>query len=175
VSEIDRVHETRLEVESIDLTPPHPPRHETEAYHKSHHFLIYEKDSPCVVCGVRHSTLADPVRNPLKARYLETHHSPIEWSLASACDIRKVHAKFPQVIDEETFQAFIDSPVNLVVLCDKCHVSREYGVHHLSVPDWMIRPFLLDSYIVASDPAHAAQDEAHDAEIIREATQQPED
>lgn len=168
----EHVHATPLAVETVELTPPHDKRRETEAYRKSHHFLVVEKDSPCVICGVRRSTLADPKQNPLSAKAIESHHYPIEWSLGHCCDVHKVHARFPQVIDHETLEAFIDSPANLLVLCDMCHRSKQRGIHHLLTQDFAILPFLLDDYIVVSDKAHAAQAEAHDEDVLKAETAQ---
>jgi hypothetical protein len=163
---IDHVHETTLAVETVELTPPHAERRETETYRKSHHFLVVERDSPCLVCGVRNSTLSDPAKNPFSAKALESHHYPVEWSLAHACDPRKVHEKFPQVIDRATLEAFIDSPPNLLILCDLHHRSMQSGIHHLLAQDFAILPFLIDGYIVVSDKTNATQAETHDAEVL---------
>lgn len=164
---LDHVHETSLEAETIEMTPPHAHRRATEAYHKSHHFLVYEQDTPCFVCGVRNSTLKDDHANKFKAKAIETHHWPIEWSMQNACDIHKVHKHFPEVIDQETFHVFIDSPRNLLVLCDQCHRSRERGVHHLLASDFAVMPYLLDTYVLVSDRDHAKLAAAHDEEVIK--------
>lgn len=164
---IEHVHETSLEVETIELTPPHQERRETEAYRKSHHFLVVEKDSPCEICGVRNSTLADPQQNPYKATALETHHFPVEWSLAGAVDPRKLHEKFPQVFDQATLETFIDSPANLKILCSTHHRSLKYGIHHLLAQDFAILPYLRDGYLLVTDQAHAGVDQAHDEELLK--------
>lgn len=151
MEEISHVHETILVEPCYEMTPPHPPREETPQYRKAHIYLVHTQDSPCRVCGVRQSTIGDSTQNPYGAKDIETHHYPIERSLADACDPHKVHKMFPQVIDQETLTAFIDSPANLIVLCDVCHRSPERGIHHLLVQDWAILPFLFDGYqIVAS-------------------------
>lgn len=166
--DINHVHSTFLETpENIEMTPPHEERRETEAYRKSHHFLVYEQDTPCHACGVRQSTLNDPAANKLESKQMETHHYPIEWSLQNAVDVNRLHKIFPEVIDKETFHAFIDSPRNLLVLCDVCHRSPLRGVHHLLAQDWAILPFLLDSYVLVSDRDHAALAEKHDEEVLK--------
>jgi hypothetical protein len=169
---IDHVHETPLNVAWVELTPPHDKRRETAAYQRSHKFLVEDQDKSCVVCGVRRSTLGDPTQNKLHSTALETHHFPIEWSLMDAVDPLKVHRQYSQVIDRETLEAFIDSPANLLVLCDICHRSKQRGIHHLLAQDFAILPFLLDDYIVVADQVQAAQAEAHDEAVLKsEATQ----
>jgi hypothetical protein len=138
------------------MTPEHLPREDTPEYRKSHDFLINQMDYPCVACGVKKSTLHDPGCNPYGAKQLESHHAYIEYSLQHCCDVLKVHKRFPQVIDEPTLAAFVDSPVNLIVVCDICHRSPERGIHHLLVQDWNILPFLKTGYRLVA----TAQDEA---------------
>lgn len=147
---ITQVHITPEQVATFEITPPHAPRVETEIYKKAHTYLVYTQDTPCLVCGVSHSTLHDPQKNRYGSKALETHHYPIERSLMNACDIAKVHKRFPQVIDTQTFEAFIDSAANLVVLCDVHHRSMEQGIHHLLVQDFMVLPFLKDHYQVVA-------------------------
>lgn len=164
-NELSHVHVTHEAVSSLELTPAHAPRVETETYRKAHHTLIYELDKPCIICGVRNSTLHDPTENRLHATCMETHHFPIERSLVNACDWRKVHQQFPQVIDEASLEAFVDSPANLYVLCDVHHISVEYGIHHLLPQDFYIQPFLRDGYHVVAPAAAVAVDTAQDEQI----------
>lgn len=165
---IDHVHATQQTVETIELTPPHAPRVETEAYKRAHEFLVLEQDTPCFVCGVRHSTLNSD-QNIYKATAIETHHFPIERSLVDACDPNKVHSHFPEVIDRATLELFVDSPRNLLVLCDVHHRSLAYGIHHLLAQDFSVLPYLYDHYTVvataATEAAAIQQDEAIVAEV----------
>lgn len=162
---LSHVHETLEAVASVEMTPPHAPRVETEAYRKAHRYLIDVQDTPCKVCGVRKSTLGDPTQNKVGAKQMESHHYPIERSLMDACDPNKVHKQFPQVIDRETLEAFVDSAVNLVILCDVHHRSVTFGIHHLLTQDFAILPFLYDGYIVSAPQAQAAQAMAVDNQI----------
>lgn len=159
------VHETKEEVASVELTPAHPPREETPIYKKTHHQLVVEEDSPCAICGVRRSTLADPAQNPFGATQLETHHFPIERSLLNACDWRKIAAKFKQVTSEADLEEFVDGPANMLVLCDQCHRSPQHGIHHLLPQDWFIQPFLKQNYEIAATASDAAQAMAADERI----------
>jgi hypothetical protein len=163
---LQHVHETREDVANIELTPPHAPRVETAAYRAAHHLLIDEKDSPCKVCGVRKSTLNDPNANPVGAKALETHHYPIERSLVDACDWRKVHAVYPSVYSQETLMSWVDSPENLITLCDVHHRSKQFGIHHLLAQDFSILPFLRDGYIIAADSQDASAARTRDATVV---------
>lgn len=160
---LQHVHPTMESVANIELTPPHSPRVETPAYRKAHHFLVVEKDSPCLVCGVRNSTLHDPASNPFQATALESHHAPIERSLLECCDPLKVHKVYPQVYDQPTLETFVDSPQNLIILCDIHHRSTHAGIHHLLYQDFVILPFLKDGYQVVAtkedEQAALARDE----------------
>ncbi len=119
---------------------------------------------------MRRSTLTDPAQNPVGAKDLETHHYPIERSLAAACDPLKVHARFPSVYDEATLMTFVDSPANLVVLCDVHHRSMTTGIHHLLAQDFAILPFLRSGYQIAVASADgAAIALAHDEQIVADA------
>jgi hypothetical protein len=165
-AQVTHVHVTTLSVATAEMTPPHDERIETPTYRKARAFLIDERDAPCAVCGVRKSTLHDPAQNPLGATALETHHYPIERSLLNAVDPKKLHARFPQVFDDETLVAFIDSPANLIVLCDQHHRSPEVGIHHLVVQDWMVLPFLKTGYRIVARPEDAQQAMATDEAVM---------
>lgn len=163
---INQVHVTTEGVANREMTPPHPPRVATPEYAKAHDFLINQQNRPCLVCGVRKSTLDDTALNPFGATQLESHHYPIERSLADACDPVKVHQQFPQVYDATSLMTFVDSPANLLVLCNICHRSPDLGIHHLLVADWAIRPFLRTGYQVTATDADAATVEARDAALM---------
>ncbi len=72
--------------------PAHDKRTEPADYAKVHHQMTITDDKHCIVCGVQHSTLADPTKNPFGAVQLETHHRTIEWALANAIDPAKFNA-----------------------------------------------------------------------------------
>lgn len=169
------VHETNESVATVEMTPPHPPREETPNYRAAHHLLVVEKDTPCRSCRVRHSDLEDPVRrsdpaiNPRGAKAQESHHYPVERSLIDAVDWRKVHEDFPAVYSQESLLLWVDSPENLLVLCDADHRSPEHGIHHLLTQDWIIERYLLDGYQVAATAKDAATVEAKDEQIERAA------
>jgi hypothetical protein len=126
------VHITSEMVATLEATPPHPPRVETPEYKRAHTFLINRRNRPCHSCGVTKRTLKNPAKNPLGATQMESHHFPVARSLLEACDWRKVHKDFPSVNSQESVERWVDSPENLLVLCDVHHRSVEAGIHHLA-------------------------------------------
>ena len=168
MGEIEQVHATVEGVDAYEMTPPHAPRVETETYRKAHHFLVVERDTPCLVCGVRQSTLADPTKNTVGAKAIETHHYPIERSLVDACDPVKVHTRFPQVFDRTSLEAFVDTPGNFAVLCDQHHRSMQQGIHHLLTQDFAILPFLYDGYELNALKANENTTLLHDEAVIKQ-------
>ncbi|MBS2028638.1 MAG: hypothetical protein JST54_12100 [Deltaproteobacteria bacterium] len=148
--------------------PPHSPRTESTAYGAIHHHLVHKEDRPCVVCGVKYSTLKSPTRNRFGAVQLETHHALIEWSLAKAIDVGKFNADVISKLREQnpleplyrrTFsrsemEAWIDHhPDNLWVLCDVHHRHRGVGIHAISGPIWGAQVLLMDRYELGSQDA----------------------
>ncbi len=148
---LEHVHATVVSVAEIEMTPPHPPREDTPIYARTHHHLVYTLDTPCAICGVRHSTLGIARANPFGAKAVETHHYPIERSLLNACDPNKVHVIFPQVKNHESLEAFIDSEENIMVLCDIHHRHPHYGIHHILAQDFFVQPFLYGGYQVVAE------------------------
>jgi hypothetical protein len=67
-----------------------------------------------------------------------------------------------------TLMAFVDSPSNLIVLCDIHHRSVEHGIHHLLPADFNVQRYLRDGYIVAATPADADAVEAADEALVTE-------
>ena len=53
----------RRTLSELVFYPEHAPRTASALYTRTHHQLVYDEDRPCVVCGVRRSTLA--TANPL--------------------------------------------------------------------------------------------------------------
>src|SRR5579885_1488185 len=104
---VEQAHVVTESLRTRVITPGHPPRRETETYRHSHHQLVVVLDKPCEICGVRNSTLSDPAQNPVHARCIETHHYPVEWSYANLVDWRKVHQDYPEVVSQQTFEAWI--------------------------------------------------------------------
>lgn len=180
---LQHVHETHESVSSIELTPAHDPREDTPIYRASHQRLIYDEDRPCFVCGVRHSDLQDPVRakdpkiNPKQAVQMESHHAPIERSLASAIDRDALARDYPSVLQFKTLMEWIDSENNLYVLCDKDH-RGEGGIHHVMMQDFLASKYAIRGadgtpYQFAATATDAAAVEAKDEQIEQQAGMEP--
>ncbi|TMQ16544.1 MAG: hypothetical protein E6J91_11570 [Deltaproteobacteria bacterium] len=145
------IHENRRQLDERAFYPAHDARKESKEYAKVHKKLCIEEDLPCLVCGVRNSTLGDVKKNRYHARAMETHHHVIEWALANAIDVERFnntlrpnlasrHKDEPMYQRDMTAQEIHDwvdhSPDNLWVLCDVHHRHKFLGIHELSYPIW---------------------------------------
>lgn len=167
--ELKHVHATQLSVALVEETPPHPPRTETPVYRATHHKLVVEEDTPCFICGVRQSTLSNPLENLYGAQAIETHHFPVERSLMDACDWKKLALRFPAIKSEADVEAVIDSEENMLVLCDQHHRHPEMGIHHLLTQDFFVQPYLKAHYRVVATKKDVAAVEQAD-EVIEAAS-----
>jgi hypothetical protein len=83
--------------------PPHEPRSESKLYVETHKTLIFEKDMPCWVCGVRNSDFKHDGKgkvtdvNPFGATENETHHNIIEWAAQNGINWDKVAKDYPNL------------------------------------------------------------------------------
>lgn len=152
----------------VEFYPPHPPREDTPEYKATHELLIKKLNKPCFVCGVQDTTLKDPVINVFKATQLETHHSPVQRELADAVDWKKVALDFPSITSRVDFIRWIDSPANMLVLCDVHHRSSDRGIHHLVVADWNVQKYLLDGYVLNASSKNEQTDLQQDDKIVQQ-------
>lgn len=165
----------RTLIEDVNY-PPHPPRKPSPRYLKSHHQMIVVEDRPCLVCGVRNSTLKDPKQNPYGATAIETHHHYIEDSLANAVDPAKFNAKLlPTLLkrtgdtakyghpftEDEMHDWIHGDTQNLWPLCSAHHRGLKIGVHSITGPIWGVQDLLIDGYdltnFVPTTPHEGAQ------------------
>ena len=151
----------------LEFYPEHPPRADTPEYRATHKLLTHTLDQPCRDCGVRLSTLGDPTQNPLGAKQMETHHWPLQREFADALDPAKVHREFPEVTDRHSLNMFIDSPKNMLVLCDVDHRSPTRGIHHINESLEACKRFLLDGYVIADKAANKDKDLAIDEALTK--------
>ncbi len=177
-STLTHVHITKEGVHSEELTPPHPPRKETPIYRMTHKRLVITEDRPCFICGVRRSDLLDPARkndkniNPYGATAIETHHWPIERSLADGCDPELVAQAYPSVRQYKTFIEWVDSENNMLVLCSACHRTADHAIHHALYQDAIATKFAIrdkegDRYAFVATDQDVAQVEQAD-EVIED-------
>ena len=154
------------ETKNLDLFyPAHPPRTSTPEYNATHKLLTHILDMPCRDCGVRLSTLDDPIANPLGAKQLETHHWPLQREFADAIDPVKVGKEYPEVTDRKSLNNFIDSPKNMLVLCDIDHRSKTRGIHHIGDALEACKRFILTGYILDDVVANASADLVIDQQL----------
>jgi len=145
------INEKRRLLDEMAFYPPHDKRKETPEYHKVHVDLTVTKDLPCLVCGVKHSTLDDPKQNLYGSKQMETHHHVVEWALANAIDVAKFNKTlrpnlahrhgdnplYARDMSEEEVKAWVDhSADNLWVLCDVHHRAKFFGIHEITFPIW---------------------------------------
>ena len=158
-SKLNGVHEVERTLKEAVYYPAHDARTESPAYAKAHHHLAVELDLPCLVCGVKNSTLKDTTKNKVGARDMETHHHVVEWALQNAIDLDKFntriwpdlqhrHAgKYPQPFTQHTMLDFIDhSEDNLWVLCDVHHRHSLVGIHSITAPIWGAQDLVKDDF-----------------------------
>jgi hypothetical protein len=89
-------------------------------------------DLPCLVCGVRNSTLKNKSKNPHGAKQLETHHRIIEWALANAID----PGKFNNAIRPKSRP--------------QAHHRHGYvGIHAVTYPNWCPQDLLSEAFLKA--------------------------
>lgn len=137
--------------------PEHSPRTESSAYKKVHDHLTKELDLPCIVCGVRNSTLKD---NKIGAKQIESHHHVVEWALQNAIDLQKFNervvafhkvknpTKYDHDFTEQEMKDWIDhDPDNLWILCDVHHRHSLVGIHSVTWPIWSPQDLIKDGYV----------------------------
>lgn len=165
---VETVHETQEALHGAVLTPGHDPRTETPAFRHAREQLIVVLDKPCVICGIRHS----------QGGAMQAHHSPIERSYVDACDWRKVHRDFPQVVSQQTLLDFVDSAANLLILCAEHHIGWT-GIHHVDHPSWIAQKYLLDGYELilgkGDNPTVIAQKDQQIEDAAMSAAQPPQE
>ncbi len=66
---------------------------------------------------------------------LELHHSVIEFATANEVDLAAIEKDFPQITDEASLAAFVESEGNTTILCVFHHRGRG-GVHTASYADF---------------------------------------
>src|SRR5579872_493928 len=150
-AKVAKLNVSARDLQEVAFYPVHDKRRETPAYKKVHHDLVVAKDLPCLVCGVKNSTLKKRADNPYGAAQLETHHHVIEWALANAIDAGKFNkilrphlahrhpaeAMYGRTMTGAEIEAWVDhSPDNLWVLCDVHHRAVYYGIHAITYPIW---------------------------------------
>ncbi len=155
------VHNNKRMLNEIGFYPAHEPRGQTSEYKEIHRRLVVEQDKPCMVCGVRNSTLKDKTQNLFMAKQMETHHCIIEWALANAIDVDKFNKillprlranhpakeQYQKAFTLDQVRAWVDHDEdNLWVLCNVHHRARFFGIHEITYPIWEPVDLLSDDF-----------------------------
>jgi hypothetical protein len=149
-------------LDEIAFYPAHDPRRETPEYKETHRRLAIEQDRPCLICGVRNSTLKDKAHNLYGAKQMETHHHVLEWALANAIDavkfnkilLPRLRARHPNkeqykkgAFTADEVKVWVDHDEdNLWVLCDVHHRAKYFGIHEITYPIWGPVDLLRDDF-----------------------------
>ncbi len=156
------IHANPRLLNEMAFYPAHDKRLETPLYKKAHDHLTKELDLPCLVCGIKNSTLKDKTKNIYGAKAMETHHHIIEWALANAIDADKFnqiilphlkvrHSQNPDyqkdAFTSDDVANWVDhSEDNLWVLCDVHHRAKYFGIHEITYPIWCPMDLLRDDF-----------------------------
>ncbi len=149
---VEQQHAER-ETLSVEVNiPGHDPRVTTELFRTSKAALIKRDGGRCYICG----RTAEESGHPL-----ESHHYPVERSLAMAWDwprfIRdaKLGSWGPHAqafdwgsFDPKTdpYQFVDDQTVNGMLLCKEDHTGKDSGIHMLPWPLWIWRKYVPEGY-----------------------------
>lgn len=157
---VAKTHKVARDLHEVAFYPEHDKRTESPQYKKAHEHLTKDLDLPCLVCGVKSSTLGDAMENPYGARQMETHHHVIEWALANAIDPAKFNKAirphlahrhdrpaYKRDMSAQEIADWVDhSEDNLWVLCDVHHRARYFGIHEISYPIWCPQDLLKEDF-----------------------------
>lgn len=78
------------------------------------------------------------------------HHFHVEWAMTEGVDwdmMRKLHPGFDWASFKEPVD-FVDSPYNMMVLCEKHHRDEAHGIHSLPYPVWIMQKYKKQDYIL---------------------------
>jgi len=120
-------HSQKLTLHLATNVPEHSPRESDPHYH-----LFNQAKERIKRQGLWKCIVADD----LCSGEPELHHSTIEFSQIESTDPAKIEQAFGlHFASDDDFQAWIESPGNLEVLCVAHHRTR-FGIHDIPAPLW---------------------------------------
>jgi hypothetical protein len=120
-------HDQPLTLHLITHVPEHAPREDDPHYH------LFERAKARIK---RQDLWKCAIADDLCGGQLALHHSHVEFSQINAVDSAKVEKALGlHFTSDDEFQAWIEGPGNLEVLCANHHVSH-YGVHVIPAALW---------------------------------------
>jgi hypothetical protein len=87
---------------------------------------------------------------------LEIHHNIIEYSAITEVDINKVRAEHPDFKD-------VDCKEQMLVLCEKHHRGKGFGIHDMTYPIWQLQKYMTPEALDHFESAVKAEIEAEKA------------
>lgn len=108
--------------------PEHERRSESVEFRHTKFKLLKKENRGCFICGTHEK--------------LEVHHFYIEWALMNAVDWDIFLKDYPQFSNYNSIEEFVDSPDNMMILCQKHHRHRDFGIHMMDFPEWRIQKFI---------------------------------
>lgn len=130
--------------------PPHEKRHASSLYRKTHKKLILEMDTPCWICGIKHSDVVKLPKEEQSKWQMETHHSELEWAAEKAFEtdeemLKKLTADFAEIMNDPLrLRDWLDSEGNMLVLCAYHHRGLRTGIHSITYPAWKLQRYEYD-------------------------------
>ena len=120
-------HKEQLNLHLAVSTPEHEPRESDPHYHLFNQAKTRIKKQGLWKCIIN---------DDLCSGGPELHHSHIEFSQVNNMDQHKIEQAFGVHFEkDEEFQAWIESPGNLEVLCE-AHHRTTFGIHAIPDPLW---------------------------------------
>jgi hypothetical protein len=153
---VTETHEQR-ETLSVDvMLPGHEPRVTTSLFARTRKLLEAREGGRCMVCQRTAAEAGAP---------LESHHHPIERSLANLIDWPRFAAAckagawgpHAAAFDWSAFDpadpyTFVDDQtVNGLLLCAQHHRGKDAGIHALPYPLWLAQAYGRDGYRFTPD------------------------
>jgi hypothetical protein len=120
-------HSDNLTLHLITNVPEHEPRESDPHYHLFNAAKNRIKKAGLWKCAIN---------DDLCSGTPELHHSHIEFSQINSTDPKRIEEAFGlHFTNDEEFQAWIESPGNLEVLCSSHHRTH-FGIHAMPAPLW---------------------------------------
>lgn len=151
MSDVTQNHEEK-ETLSVDvIIPGHAPRVTTKLFTESKKALLERDGARCWICG----RTAEESGHPL-----ESHHHPIERSLAEMIDWDRFKAdciaglwgeparnfNWDKFDPTDPYTFVDDQTVNGRILCKAHHTGKDEGIHDMPYPLWICQKYGREGY-----------------------------
>jgi hypothetical protein len=115
-------HDEVIRLTIVEHYEAHPKRSESAEFRKVKKEL-HEENVPCWI------------NNGKCEGNLEVHHFMVEWSAETEIDPEKVRQENPEYTDA-------DCKANMMVLCEKHHRHKGFGIHTTPFPIWRLQKYM---------------------------------